>query len=234
MRNLGKIYAHIPARGGSKRVPSKNLRLLCGKPLISYAIECAKKCALFDDIFVNTDSDALATVAEKYHVNVYRRDAWLGSDEAKGDDVTADFIEKMKPDTLVMISSVCPLIEPTDVLQAIKKFRASDCDTLITCQQTQLQAFCNEVPVNIDLSKGLEATQNNPVIKVLNWAVTIWDAKSFLKSYRDNGNGFIGNNRYLMPIAPAKCVKISHEEDFYMAELLIRANTLQKETERAK
>ena len=234
MRNLGKIYAHIPARGGSKRIPAKNLRLLCGKPLISYAIECAKKCAIFDDIFVNTDSDALAAVAETYHVNVYRRDARLASDEAKGDDFTADFIEKMNPDTLVMISPVCPLIDPGDVLQAIEIFRTSDCDTLITCQQTQMQTFCNEVPVNIDLCGGLEPTQKNPVVKVLNWAVTIWDAKSFLKSYRDNGNGYIGSNRYLMPIDSAKSLKISHEKDFRMAELLIRANILQKESEREK
>lgn len=75
MRNLGKIYAHIRARGGSKRIPAKNLQLLCGKPLIGCAIECAKKCAIFDDIFVNTDSDDLATVAETYHVRVYRQNA---------------------------------------------------------------------------------------------------------------------------------------------------------------
>lgn len=77
MRDLGKIYAHIPARSGSKRVPIKNLRLLCGKPLIGYAIECAKRCNIFDEIFVNTDSDDLAAVAETYNVSVYRRNAWL-------------------------------------------------------------------------------------------------------------------------------------------------------------
>lgn len=143
-----------------------------------------------------------------------------------------DFIEKMNPDTPVMSSLVCPLIEQGDVLLAIEKFRTSDCGTPLTCQQTQIQTFCNEVPVNIDLSGGLEPTQKNPVVKVLNWAVTVWDAKSFLESYRDKGNGYIGNNRYLMPIAPAKSLKINHEEDFRMAELLIRTNILQKESER--
>ena len=226
MSYSNKIYAHIPARGGSKRVPAKNLRLLCGKPMIGYAIECAKQSGIFHDIFVNTDSDDIAALAESYNVNVYRRDAWLASDEAKGDDFTADFIKKMKPDILVMINPVCPLIEPHDVIAAVEAFQASDCDTLITCEETQMQTFCDEKPVNIDLATGLVQTQKNPIIKILNWAVTIWNPDAFMDTYNKNGSGYIGTKRYLMPIDPSKSLKISHEEDFRMAELLIQAKSL--------
>ena len=225
MKELGKIYAHIPARGASKRVPAKNLRLLCGKPLISYAIECAKNCKNFDDIFVNTDSDEIASLAKAYGVSVYKRDPHLASDEAKGDDFTADFIENTKPDTLVMISPVCPLIESSDVDQAVKLFQSNTCDTLITCQQTQMQTFCDGQSVNISLAGGLAPSQQNRVVKILNWAVTIWDSQIFLKNHRTENIGYIGKNRFLMPIPAFKGLKISHEEDFQMAEILLKMRT---------
>lgn len=223
MRDLGTTYAHIPARAGSKRVPAKNLRLLNGKPLIAYAIKCAKDCNDFDDIFVNTDSEAIGALAEQMGVRYFQRDAHLASDEASGDDFTADFMEKMKPDTLVMISPVCPLVEPSDVSKAIDLYRRSDCDTLITCDATQLQTFCEDEPVNISLDGPLAPSQDNPEVRILNWAVTIWDCKAFLASYVKSKNGYIGSNRVLMPIDPLKTVKISKDEDFRLAEALMIA-----------
>lgn len=68
MRDLGKVVAHIPARAGSKRVKAKNLRMLCGKPLLAYSIECAKECGQFDEIFVNSDSTEMLSLAESLGV----------------------------------------------------------------------------------------------------------------------------------------------------------------------
>ena len=226
MRSLGKIVGHIPARGGSKRVPAKNLRYLCGKPMIAYAIDCAKQSRVFDEIYVNTESDTLADLALQCGVKVYRRPAELGSDSASGDDFTADFMAKMRPDTLVMISPVCPLVQPSDVREAVERFRASTSDTLITCHDTQMQVFCQGRAVNIDPHGPLAPSQQNPVVQILNWAVTIWDVPAFLKSYAERKSGYIGVNRLLHPIAPERTLKISHEEDFHMAELLLRASAL--------
>lgn len=223
MRKLGKVFAHIPARGGSKRVLAKNLRYLVGNPLLTYAITCAISCNIFDEIYVNTDSDEIEALAIECGARVYKRNASLASDQAKGDDFTADFIVKKMPDTLVMISPVCPFVEPEDVLLSIDAYKKSDCDTLITCQQTQMQTFCGEKPVNIDIETSLVPTQENSIVKILNWAVTIWDAKTFLESYRNKGYGYIGTRRLLLPLDPLKCLKISNEQDFRLAELIMRA-----------
>lgn len=221
MRDLGKLVCHIPARKGSKRVPAKNLRCIGGKPLLAFAIECAGKTGLFDDIYVNTDSDAIAALAASYGVKAYIRDAWLGSDDARGDDFTADFMDKIRPDTLLMINPVCPLVEPEDIRTAVEKYRASDCDTLISCEETQMQVFCGERAVNIDADAPLEPTQNNPAVKILNWAVTIWDTPTFLKSYQEKKRGYLGTRRLLFPINPSRSVKVSHESDFQLAEQLL-------------
>ncbi len=223
MRNTGKLLCMIPARAGSKRVPAKNLRMLCGKPMIAYAVETAKASGCFQDIYVNTDSEVLMALAEQYGVKAYRRDAWLASDEAQGDDFTADFMEKMQPDTLVMISPVCPLVTPEDVQKALKAYAESDGDTLITCEQTQMQVFSQGRGVNIDDQAALQASQKNPPVQILNWAVAIWDTATFLATYRAERRGYLGTNRLLFPIDPLHAVKVSHEGDFRRAEQLMRS-----------
>ena len=135
----------------------------------------------------------------------------------------ADFIEKISPDTLVMISPVCPLIESSDINQAMDCFLNSDCDTLITCSETQMQAFCDGKPVNIRLDGPLAPSQDNPAVNILNWAVTVWDCEAYLRAYAEQGYAYIGTNRMLLPIDHSKSVKVSTEDDFNFAEALMVA-----------
>jgi CMP-N,N'-diacetyllegionaminic acid synthase len=223
MRVLGHIVGHIPARGGSKRVPAKNLRYLAGKPMIGYAIDTAIQCGVLSEIYVNTDSDAIAALAAAYNIKVYRRPTALGSDTATGDDFTADFLKNIRADVLVMVSPVCPFVTPDDVRSGLEAFAHTDCDTLIACQATQMQAFCEGKAVNIDPSGPLAPSQENPVVQILNWAVAIWDAKVFLDSYARSKCGYIGTKRLLYPLAPSHSLKISNEADFQEAEALLLA-----------
>ena len=226
VRNLGKVLGHIPARGGSKRLPAKNLRILDGKPMMAYAIQCALDCPPLSDTFVNTDSEEIDRLANSMGVKVYRRPEELGSDETTGDDFTADFIRKTRPDTLVMVSPVCPMVTAEDITNAIEAYQQSDCDTLITWEATQMQTFCEEKPVNIDTATPLTPSQSNPFVHILNWAVTIWDTAHFMQSYESRKSGYIGTNRLLYPIAPSHGIKVSTENDFQQAELLLKARQM--------
>jgi len=222
-RSLGRIVTHIPARAGSKRVPSKNLRELAGSPMISYAIRAALATPELDEIYVNTDSPELMNLARELGVGVYERDASLASDSASGDDFTMDIITALKPDTLLMVSPVCPLVEATDISNAIRAYKESSADTLITCTTTQLQTFCQGKPINIRLGEPLAPSQDNDVVSICNWAVTIWEAEVFAENYRAYGGGYLGSNRLLFPIDPLHAVKVSYEEDFRLAEALLKA-----------
>jgi pseudaminic acid cytidylyltransferase len=74
--------AIIPARGGSKRIPRKNIKFFCGKPMIAWSIEAARAAAIFDFILVSTDDDEIASVAETYGAEVpFRRPADLADDQ---------------------------------------------------------------------------------------------------------------------------------------------------------
>jgi CMP-N-acetylneuraminic acid synthetase len=220
---LGNVIAHIPARGGSKRVPSKNLRIMDGKPMIAYAAQAALACKKLGEVYINTDSDVLAQLGISLGCKTYKRPEELATDTASGDDFTYDFINAMNPDTLVMISPVCPLIETQDILEALQAYEASDADTLITCSKTQMQTFVEDKPVNIKVDGPLAASQDNPAIITCNWAVTIWNADTFKRLYEKNKSGYFGDNRLLWPIEPLKAVKVSEEKDFKLAEALLVA-----------
>ncbi len=78
---MNKIYAVIPARGGSKRIPNKNIQAINGKPLIAYPVEAARISGVFEDIIVSTDSQTIAEAARKYGANIpFMRENSLADD----------------------------------------------------------------------------------------------------------------------------------------------------------
>lgn len=221
MGDLGKVIAHIPARGKSKRVRSKNLRYLGDRPLLAYAVQAALACESLDSVYVNTDSDLIAALAEELGAFVYRRKTSLATDSAKSDEFNMDIIEALNPDTLVMINPVCPFIESIDIEKAIKFYQCDSVDTLITTNSTQMQCFYRDKPININVNEPLAPTQENEPVHVCNWAIAIWDAHKFSERFYRQGFAVFGENRKLFPIDPIKGLKISTEEDFRMAELLV-------------
>lgn len=224
MKDLGKIIFHIPAREGSKRVPGKNLRKMNGKPMISYAIEALLGANISDNCYVNTDSkDIINYVNTNYaSMKIYIREKELCNDNAQSDHFNADIINKLLPDTLVMINPVCPLIESKDITDALNAYKNSNCDTLISSCSTRMQTFCDGVPVNIDTKDVLAPSQNNPLITTLNWAITIWDAKSFTNRMIKNGYAVWGNQISFFDIDNLKSIKVSEEKDFLLAERLLK------------
>ncbi|QVL50109.1 MAG: hypothetical protein KFB96_06495 [Thiocapsa sp.] len=227
MKNLGKIVGHIPARAGSKRVPAKNLRLIDNAPLLSYAVNAALASCRLNEVVVNTDGLEISKLAKSLGAKVFMRDAQYATDSASGDDFNHDFISKWYVDTLVMINPVCPLINTSDIDAALDAYAQDDtADTLITVQSTQMQVFFEAEPVNITLGGHLAPTQQNRHVDILNWAVTIWDAKAYQNRYQTGGDAYIGRQRLLFSIEPLHAIKISTEEDFRLAEAVLKARRL--------
>jgi len=197
--------------------------------MISYAIQAAKDSTELDEVLVNTDCPKLMELARSMGIGVFERDASLASDTASGDDFTMDIIAKLKPDTLVMVSPVCPLVDAHDISLALEAYRNSDADTLITCSNTQMQTFCGGEPVNVRLGEALAPSQDNPTVSICNWAVTVWDAVVFTENYKSYRGGYLGTKRLLFPIDPLHSVKVSYEEDFQLAETLILARRIKAE-----
>ena len=91
---MNKI-AIITARGGSKRIPHKNMKHFCGKPILAYSIEAALESKVFDEVMVSTDSDAIAKVALKYGAEVpFRRSAETADDYSTTNNVLLEVLDE--------------------------------------------------------------------------------------------------------------------------------------------
>lgn len=224
MKDLGKIVLHIPAREGSKRVPRKNMRMMNGKPMIAYTIEAALNSKVTKNCYVNTDSEEIIEFVKNEYpqMAIYLRDKELCNDKAQSDHFNADIIRKLQPDTLMMINPVCPLIEAIDIIEALETYKNSDCDTLITSSSTHMQTFCDGKPVNIDITKHLAPSQDNPIVTTLNWAITIWEAKPFIERMDQNGFAVWGERISFHDIDQFKAIKVSEEKDFIFAEKVLK------------
>ncbi len=133
-----KILVVIPARGYSKNIPRKNLRLLGEKPLIYYSIDVAKSSKYVDDVVVSTEDSEIASIVEKYGTSVVMRPAELATDEASLDTVIYEaMLQKEKLafdeyDIVITIQPSSPLLKPETLDRAIEKFADFNIDTVIS------------------------------------------------------------------------------------------------------
>jgi N-acylneuraminate cytidylyltransferase/CMP-N,N'-diacetyllegionaminic acid synthase len=126
MYNEKKILAIIPARGGSKGLPGKNIKLLNDKPLIGWTIEQAKSCSYIDEIFISTDSKEIASVGEEFGIRIPSlRPSDLAQDTSSSIDVILFTIslleqEKKKFDIIILLEATSPLRDNEDLENALE------------------------------------------------------------------------------------------------------------------
>lgn len=128
---MSKCIAIIPARGGSKRIPRKNIKEFHGKPIISYTIQTAKKSNLFDKIIVSTDDNEIAKVALKYGASVHNRPKELADDYVHVGDVVKDVISTLKNsgekiDLMCLLYATSPFLDSKYLIEGFKKLKNSD------------------------------------------------------------------------------------------------------------
>jgi N-acylneuraminate cytidylyltransferase/CMP-N,N'-diacetyllegionaminic acid synthase len=131
MINGKRVVAIIPARSGSKGLPGKNIRELCGKPLIAWSIEQGRACEYIDLVLVSTDSEEIANIAEQYGASVpFRRPAALAADTASTPDVLLHAIDYLASigesfDYLVLLEPTSPLRTVADITGALEELSKS-------------------------------------------------------------------------------------------------------------
>jgi len=218
------IKVHIIAREGSKRVVRKNLRLLNGKPMVSYAIEAALNSKILqkENIFLNTECPDIAKIGREYAISIYDREPKLAEDDIVLDELTYDFAKNNPCEIVGMINPVCPLTTGQDIDLGIKQFLDDDCDSLITVREEQLQTFVNDVPVNFNIGKKIDKTQSLSPAQIVSWNFCFWKTNLFLSTFEKEGFGVFNGKLGLYPIDKIRGVKISTESDFLISEALLK------------
>jgi len=225
-----EILYIIPARGGSKGLPGKNIRLLGNKPLVAYAIEAAVNSIFKGTVIVSTDDEEIATVGKKYGAAVpFMRPDELATDAASTMDLVFHAINFYKQqhvffDLVVVLQPTSPLRTSSDIDQAISLMKEKKMDAVVSvCESEHHPLWTNILPPDGSMKNFIREEvkgknrQQLPLNFRLNGALYISKSEA-LETYK----GFIHEKTiaYIMPTD--RSVDIDHEIDFKLAELLLK------------
>ena len=219
-----KTLIVIPARGGSKRIPRKNVRIMCGKPLISYSIENAKSLeGILDlDVCVSTDDEELLNIVEKRGVDVIRRPAELATDKVTLDPVIYHAVLEMekikgcKYDTVITMQATSPTLKADTVKEAINFFEKSEYDTIISAMnKPHLSWGVKDGKIVKNYEKRLNSQELPP---------NYLETGGFLITRRDcvSENGRIGANVNIFEISEDEAIDIDTYSDWVLCENILK------------
>ena len=220
----------IAARGGSKGVKNKNIRLLGRKPLIAHAIETALTSHAFEHVIVSTEDRKIAKIAKEFGAEVpFQRPNYLATDSASMSDVIVHAVLKLRTldysfSTLVIIDCTVPFINSKDIQGALSLFNKTSCDLVCSVYRQHHNPYFNMMEKNKQgflrfskrLSKNPDNRQSAPVVFQLNGLFVL------------NVNKFMELQNFYMPktlpyeIPPERGLMIDTEFEFKIAEFIVK------------
>lgn len=225
----------IPARGGSKGIPHKNIKLLNGKPLICYSIDIARQYTTDENICVTTDDKEIISVVEQYGLKVpFVRPAELATDTASSNDVLVhalDFYETQgrQVDVIILLQPTSPFRKVSFVKDAVELYN-EDLDMVVSVKETSANPYynCFEEDKNgflsISKSIGHPITRRQDAPKVWEYNGSIYVINP--TSLKDNGmQHFTRVKKY--PMSELYSVDIDCPFDWKVAELLLNENMIE-------
>ncbi len=226
MENIAFIFA----RGGSKGLPEKNIKLLNGKPLIAYSIEVAKQASFIDRVVVSTDSQRIADVALEYGAEVpFLRPDCLAQDDSpewlSWQHACEFMIEKNGLfDTFISLPTTAPLRTLTDITEAYEFYKANNKDVVITSVEAKFNPFFTLIKRNVSGDVELfnhdeKVTRRQDAPKALGIVpVAYVSSPNFILDQ----SGIWGGSVATIEVGPLSGIDIDDATDFYLAELIAK------------
>ena len=223
-----KILAIVPARGGSKRLPKKNLMDLAGKPLIAYSIEAAKNSQYIDDVIMSSESQEILSVAKKYGAQTpFVRPKELAEDASRSIDVVIHAIKTLTQsyDAVILLQPTSPLRTSEDIDGAIEMFYNKHATSVIgVCEMEHSPLWANTLDESMSMEGFLDDKYNNarsqdlPVYYRINGAFYMSKTQSVL----ENETFFVQKNIYAYLMSQEDSVDIDTKLDFIVAQAILK------------
>jgi CMP-N-acetylneuraminic acid synthetase len=224
-----QCLAIIPARGGSKGIPDKNIAMICGHPLIAWTIQAAKAVSEIDRLIVSTDSPIISQVAQQYGADVpFLRPAELAGDDTPSMDVifhVLDHLDKMDkyyPDYVLLLQPTSPLRTGTDIRNAINLAIEKNADSVVgVCPVSQHPYWMRTISEDGILLPFLQLPtasrrQELPGLYLPNGAIYLAHRDWILQK-----ETFFTEQTYAYVMPPERSLDIDEPWDMHLAELIL-------------
>ena len=232
MRKSDNILALIPARGGSKGIPRKNIKMLGGKPLISHSIETALASQLITRVVVSTDDDEIAFVSAEYGAEIpFIRPNQLATDDSPEwltwQHASRELGGVDKFDVFVCVSPTAPLRSVNDIDKCIRTLLNTDADLVITVKPADRNPYFNMVTIDSGGYAALAATPSSRIYRRQDapqmFDITTVAYAALPEFIMQNNSPFDGKVK-AVEVPPERAVDIDTNLDFQVAELLLNRN----------
>jgi len=226
-----KLLSIIPARGGSKGIPRKNLAKINGRPLIEYSIKAALDVNQITDLIVSTDDKEIADIARELGAQVpFIRPLELATDQAQSAPVVmhaVEFMEKLKGykyDAVLMLQPTCPLRKSLHIKKALDIYQSSDYDSLVSVVSVsqhpyRMKKLVGDKLINyIDQGfENMKPRQELPEVYIRNGAIYLCSRSVIMDK-----KVLVGQNCYGLVMNDFESVNIDRKLDLVLAETILR------------
>ncbi|OEE83859.1 cytidyltransferase [Enterovibrio norvegicus FF-162] len=209
-----KIVAFLPAKGTSDRIENKNMRLLDGKPLFLYVLEKLCQSKLFDEVYLDTDSDQMISLAEESGCKILKRDSALATNKTDGNSLFYNEVKNVDSDIYVQVLCTSPFIELSTIEKGIKKVKEDpNYDSAVLIRRDKQYTWgskgpnydANKIPNSVDLDDTIIETMGLYIIN---------------KHAANSTKRRIGQSPYLLDANHLESIDVNWPDDFDLANLI--------------
>ena len=212
-----RVVALIPARGGSRGIPRKNIVDVGGKPLIAWCITSAVASKVFAEVWVSTDDIEIANIAREWGASIHMRDPSTATCEASTESALLDFLRSVTGvDVLCLIQATSPLTLPQHFVEAFDAFKSGGADSLVTVTRRHIFLWSNDgTPLNYQ-PETRPRRQDWDGVLVENGAFYFTLARAFMIS-----NSRLSGKRIVYEMPPKRSVEIDDDTDLITVRALV-------------
>lgn len=209
-----RVVAFLPAKGSSSRIESKNMKLLDGKPLFLYTLEKLVNSGLFDEVFLDTESQDVIDAASEVDCSIMRRDPKLANNKTDGNKMFYNEVKHTEADIYVQVLCTSPFIEMETIKLGVEKLKSSNkFDSAVLIRKERQYTWgengpnynIDSIPNSVDLGDTIVETMGLYIVKK--------DAALKIKRR-------IGSSPFLLEASPLEAIDVNWPEDFKLAELI--------------
>lgn len=211
-----KVVAFLPVKGQSERIENKNIKLLDGKPLFLHTLEKLTRCDFIDEVYLDSESEAIFAMASETDCRFLRRDPVLASNKTDGNRLFLNEVRHVEADIYIQILCTSPFIEPDTIYKGVEILKNDpNYDSAVLTRKEKFYTWNNDTQrPNYDI---------NNIPNSFTLADTIVETMGLYIIRRETAlstNRRIGDRPFMLSARPVEALDVNYPEDFEMADLV--------------